>query len=232
MTETKFENVYQLLNYLQVNLNAPKNQRNNFGNYNYRNVEDIMEAIKPLVKPLKEQGAYVFVSDEMIQLGDRFYIKATATVGLNDKVIQNTAYARESLDKKGMDSSQITGSTSSYARKYALGGLLLVDDNKDADSDEKPQKTKETIVEKTLEKAFESPRKGIERPEQEQMYNTGLNLLQACATLEALKKVWDKNYKNWKEVLDEDLFTDIEAKKNECKTDITRENNQRNGDLV
>jgi hypothetical protein len=183
-----------------------------------------MEAIKPLIKPIK--GAYVFVSDEMVQLGDRFYIKATATVGINDKTIQNTAYARESFEKKGMDSSQITGATSSYARKYALGGLLLVDDNKDADSDEKQQKTE---TEK-LAKVFEPPMNSIDRATQEDMHKTAISLLQQCATLDRLATVWKEQSPKWKK-LDQDLFVDIEQKKNECKADITRENNQRNGDL-
>jgi len=114
---------------IQKTLNAPKNQRNNFGNYNYRNCEDILQAVKPLL------GDYVLtVWDDIQVIGDRVYVKATAQISDGKDVINTTAFAREPLSKKGMDESQITGAASSYARKYALNGLLLIDDNKDADS--------------------------------------------------------------------------------------------------
>ena len=115
---------------IQSELKAPKNQRNTFGNYNYRSAEDILEAVKPL---LKKHGCHLTISDEMIQLGDRYYVKATATLLKDADSISTTAYAREEESKKGMDSSQITGSTSSYARKHALNGLFCIDDTKDAD---------------------------------------------------------------------------------------------------
>ena len=115
---------------IQSELKAPKNQRNTFGNYNYRSAEDILEAVKPL---LKKHGCYLTISDEMIQLGDRYYVKATATLSKDADSISTTAYAREEESKKGMDASQITGATSSYARKYALNGLFCIDDTKDAD---------------------------------------------------------------------------------------------------
>lgn len=117
---------------IQTRLNAPKNQRNTFGNYNYRNCEDILTALKPLIKQL---NCTVVVSDEIELIGDRFYIKATATIK-NEKgeTESATSYARECESKKGMDSAQLTGATSSYARKYALNGLFAIDDNKDADS--------------------------------------------------------------------------------------------------
>lgn len=118
---------------IQSRLNAPKNQRNNFGKYNYRSCEDILEALKPL---LKQKECNLIVSDEVVLIGDRFYIKATATIK-NQKgdVETSTAFARESENKKGMDSAQLTGATSSYARKYALNGLFAIDDSKDADHD-------------------------------------------------------------------------------------------------
>lgn len=119
------------ISWIQSNLKAPKNQRNNFGGYNYRSCEDILEAVKPL---LAEKGLVLIVGDEMVMLGDRFYVKSTASITDGEHEITNTAYARESLEKKGMDSSQITGATSSYARKYALNGLLCIDDTKDADA--------------------------------------------------------------------------------------------------
>lgn len=116
---------------IQSKLKAPKNQRNSFGNYNYRNAEDILEALKPL---LKESECYLTISDDIIVVDDRFYVKATATItNKEDKSVSVSAFARETLSKKGMDESQITGSTSSYARKYALNGLFCIDDTKDSD---------------------------------------------------------------------------------------------------
>ena len=117
------------LSKIQRELNAPKSQFNSFGKYSYRNCEDIMTALKPFL-----DDVYVTVSDEMQVVGDRVYVKATATISDGEVEIRNTAYAREASSKKGMDDSQLTGATSSYARKYALSGLFLVDDNKDADS--------------------------------------------------------------------------------------------------
>lgn len=116
---------------IQSELKAPKNQRNNFGNYNYRSCEDILEAVKPL---LAAQGVVLTISDDIINLGDRYYVKATATVRLGTEEISVSACAREAYDQKGMQDSQLTGSTSSYARKYALNGLFAIDDTKDADS--------------------------------------------------------------------------------------------------
>lgn len=124
---------YKKLIQVQATLNAPKNQRNNFGNYNYRSCEDIMGAVKPL---LAEHGLVQFVSDEMELIGERYYVKATVTVTDGSVTHSVSAYARESLSKKGMDDAQVTGSTSSYARKYALNGMYNIDDTKDADTNE------------------------------------------------------------------------------------------------
>lgn len=118
---------------IQAELNAPKKQFNKFGNYAYRSCEDIVEAVKPL---LKKHNADLFLSDEIEVKGDRYYVKATATFKCGDEVVVATASARESETRKGMDDSQITGAASSYARKYALNGLFLIDDNKDADTNE------------------------------------------------------------------------------------------------
>lgn len=117
----------------QNELKAPKNQYNKFGNYNYRNAEDILEAVKPI---LKKHGCLLTISDEVVPVGDRIYVKATATItdGKTEKHV--SAWAREAEAKKGMDDAQITGSASSYARKYALNGLFLIDDTKDPDSNE------------------------------------------------------------------------------------------------
>ena len=118
---------------VQSELKAPKGQTNKFGGYRYRSCEDILEAVKPL---LKKYGLVLTVSDEMTQLDSRYYIHATAVLRdtESDAQIENSAYAREAESKKGMDESQITGTASSYARKYALNGLFCIDDTKDADT--------------------------------------------------------------------------------------------------
>lgn len=118
---------------IQKELKAPKSQFNSFGKYKYRSAEDILEAVKPLNA---KQGLLLTLTDEPILVGDWHYIKATATITDGQKSIDVTAYARESENKKGMDHSQVTGTASSYARKYALNGLYLIDDTKDADTDE------------------------------------------------------------------------------------------------
>lgn len=130
------ENLVQKLLIVQKDLKAPKGQYNSFGKYKYRSAEDILEAVKPLNA---SQGLLLTLTDEPLLIGDWHYIKATATItdGKDSHVV--TAYARESLTKKGMDDSQITGTASSYARKYALNGLYLIDDTKDADTDEYQQ---------------------------------------------------------------------------------------------
>ena len=131
--EGKIMNVYEKLMTVQTKLRAPKGQYNSFGKYSYRSCEDILEALKPL---LAEVGAIVNVSDEIKLIGDRFYVEATASfidVETGERMIAK-ASAREAETKKGMDDSQVTGSVSSYARKYALNGLFAIDDNKDADS--------------------------------------------------------------------------------------------------
>lgn len=135
-------NIYEKLLKVQVELKAPKNQYNSFGKYNYRSCEDIQEGVKPL---LKEVNAVLVVGDEIIQIGDRYYIKATASLidCESDLRILNTAFAREEADKKGMDSSQVTGATSSYARKYALNGLFCIDDVKDADTQNPKEDSKQ-----------------------------------------------------------------------------------------
>ena len=125
--------VYEKLLQIQSKLKAPKGQYNEFGKYKYRSCEDILEALKPLLAEVK---AAVTLNDEIVQVGERIYIKATASfIDIEDKqTITTTAYAREEETKKGMDGSQITGASSSYARKYALNGLFAIDDNKDSDT--------------------------------------------------------------------------------------------------
>jgi len=152
---------------VQQKLKAPKGQINAFGKYKYRSCEDIVEAVKPL---LAEYGAALVISDELVLIGDRYYIKATAAIcSLNDSVA-SSAYARESLDKKGMDVAQITGSTSSYARKYALNGLFAIDDTKDADTQDNRTKV----------------------PEKPAQITTGVlaSRLANCKTLADLSEIW------------------------------------------
>lgn len=131
MTDYK-ESIYAKLSRVQLHLKAPKSQFNKFGNYAYRSAEDILEALKPV---LAEVGLALVISDEVTLMGDRFYIRATACVNdFDGGKISATAYAREADERKGMDSSQVTGSASSYARKYALNGLFAIDDTKEADA--------------------------------------------------------------------------------------------------
>lgn len=136
-------NIYEKLSKVQQELKAPKNQYNSFGGYKYRSCEDILEAVKPL---LKKYNCILHIEDRLEQIGDRYYIKAIARfidiekpfleddeVSIANQIV-NIAYAREEESKKGMDGSQITGASSSYARKYALNGLFLIDDVKDSDT--------------------------------------------------------------------------------------------------
>lgn len=126
--------IYEALAAVQHKLKAPKGQYNSFGKYKYRSCEDILEAAKPV---LSEYGLALVLSDEIKLVGERYYVEATATVYDKDgNYALNRAYAREDENKKGMDGSQITGTASSYARKYALNGLFDIDDTKDADTDE------------------------------------------------------------------------------------------------
>lgn len=116
---------------IQSELKAPKNQVNSFGKYKYRSCEDIIEAVKPL---LAKHQLYMSITDDIVEVGGKNYVKAEATVYDGEDQISTTAVARESIDKKGMDDAQQTGATSSYARKYALNGLFGIDDTKDADA--------------------------------------------------------------------------------------------------
>ena len=122
--------IYGELARIQKELKAPKNLFNKFGNYNYRNAEGILEAVKPLLNDLA-----LIINDEPVVIGERYYVKATVTITDGEESVAATAYAREDEFKKGMDGCQITGSCSSYARKYALNALLMIDDSKDSDDD-------------------------------------------------------------------------------------------------
>lgn len=166
-------NIQEKLLYIQAKVKAPKNLYNSFGKYSYRNAEGILEAVKPF---LDEMKCTLTISDEIVSVGDRIYVKANATLWDTEKidVIAVSAYAREAETKKGMDDSQVTGTASSYARKYALNGLFLLDDTKDPDTDEyakqtgaekKPEKTaeKNTLIEYASEAAIKTITKMVEK---------------------------------------------------------------------
>ena len=186
--------IYTKLLAVQSELKAPKGQYNSFGKYKYRSCEDILEAVKPL---LKQHGATLIIGDTVELIGERFYVKATARfIDTTDgSEIVNTAYAREESEKKGMDGSQITGTASSYARKYCLNGLFDIDDTKDADTDEyqkQQSKGSEKPAQKPAEKAenkyvriennetYVLTRQGYKKPSElnlstlQQMYNNKL----------------------------------------------------------
>jgi len=141
-----------ILSKIQVELKAPKNQENKFGHYKYRSCEDILEAVKPL---LKKYDCSLVIADEIVLIGTRYYVKATAILRGSETNETTTAYARETETRKGMDDSQVTGATSSYARKYALNGLFAIDDTEDADAESKPKKDKKGTLLPELKK--ESP---------------------------------------------------------------------------
>ena len=150
--------VYKKLIEVQTRLKAPKNQYNSFGKYSYRNCEDILEALKPI---LKEVGATIIISDEVVPVNERYYVKATVKFIDTEtgEAVEASANAREEDNKKGMDSSQLTGSTSSYARKYALNGLFAIDDTKDSDftnthDKEDKKKTLEVISEAQAKRMY------------------------------------------------------------------------------
>lgn len=151
---------------IQTELKAPKGQFNKFGNYKYRSCEDILEALKPL---LAKEGCTLTLSDEIVEIGGRVYVKATATLTDGTATERVTAYAREEESKKGMDASQVTGAASSYARKYALNGLFCIDDTKDADTDEYIQSASQT---KATAKSNSEQKKSTAQKEQAQLNNT------------------------------------------------------------
>jgi len=149
MTDKKTMDPSKVLQ-LQTRLKAPKSARNTFGNYNYRNLESILEAAKPL---LSEIGLLLHITDELVLVGDRYYIKATARlfdINSTEACLSSDGWAREAQSKKGMDESQITGSASSYARKIAVGSLLLIDDTKDADDLNKSEEYTEPAKQEIL----------------------------------------------------------------------------------
>ena len=183
---------------IQQELKAPKGQYNSFGKYSYRSCEDILEAVKPL---LKKEKVVLTISDELQYIGNRYYIKATATLidTESEATISNSAYAREEETKKGMDGSQITGASSSYARKYALNGLFGIDDNKDSDT---------TNIQSKEEK--EDKKASPKQIELIQKYYQGENLIKLLE-VNNLEKLEDMSINKASEILSK-LFTKKEDK--------------------
>lgn len=169
-------NLLEKLSEVQNELKAPKSQKNTFGNYKYRSAEDILESVKPI---LKEQRLSLVISDELKNIGERYYVEATANLYDldSDKTLSNKAFAREEETKKGMDGSQITGTASSYARKYALNGLFNIDDTKDADTDEYQNQTTKSETTKKVSLATESQIKIIKEKLSEEQIGQALDLV-------------------------------------------------------
>lgn len=160
---------------IAAELKAPKNRTNSFGGYKYRSLEDILEAVKP---KLKEAGLMLLITDEVVNVGQSNYIMATARVvdaTNNRNIAEVSAYARESVTKKGMDDAQITGTSSSYARKFALNGLFLIDDTKDPETDEYQREN--------------TNRSQVSEKETEQ---TACKEAEACKSSAELTEVWNK----------------------------------------
>ena len=136
--------IHESLLKIQTELKAPKGQTNTFGKYTYRSCEDILIAVKPL---LKEYGLSLYIRDDLVNIGDRYYVKATVEIQDGENAVMTTAFAREQQTRKGMSEDQITGSCSSYARKYALNAMFLIDDTKDSDTKDNKEEEVETITE-------------------------------------------------------------------------------------
>lgn len=190
---------------IQSELKAPKNQRNEYGGYNYRSAEDILEAVK---KILPKVGCYLTITDNIEVFGDRVYVAATATLTNSEgKSVSTKAYAREAAVRKGQDESQITGSTSSYARKYALNGLFCIDDTKDPDVTNKHGKEEE--VKKTAPASKSTP---TPQPQVELSLSELLIDFAKCETRPALVAAWNK-YKGTE--FEEQAKTELRKRKQE-----------------
>lgn len=162
--------LYDKLIAVQGELKAPKEQYNSFGKYAYRSCESILEAVKPL---LVKHGLLLTIADDIIMVGDRIYVKAIATLRYGEQTLQSVAFAREEDTKKGMDSSQVTGAASSYARKYALNGLFCIDDTKDSDTTNTGEKS-----EKTAENPY---------------YDMAMSDARNALNVDSLQEVWNNN---------------------------------------
>lgn len=169
--------IFEKVRNVQVELKAPKNLYNSFGKYNYRNAESILEALKPLES---KWGITTIIDDDLIVIGGRFYVKATVTVYDSEtgEKVTASAYAREDESKKGMDGSQVTGSSSSYARKYALNGMFLLDDTKDADTDE--YHNQNTSAKATAPKANTKPKNDVRKQLVDTCGLAGISVREVC----------------------------------------------------
>lgn len=190
-------NIYEKLLKVQIELKAPKGQYNSFGKYKYRSCEDILEALKPVLDKLK---LTLFIKDDVIEVNTRNYVKATiilVNIEKPDEIIETSALAREEETKKGMDGSQITGASSSYARKYALNGMFMIDDTKDSDSTnthgkDETKKTSETEFKKAID-MINALANTEEKSEKvfDMIEKFNKNSLMDC-TIEELRKIYDE----------------------------------------
>lgn len=181
--------IFEKLQKIQTALKAPKNQHNSYGGYNYRSCEDIFEGLKPC---MEEQGTALVITDDIVTIGDRFYVKAVATLYSTEdgSSISNTAYAREETTKKGMDGSQITGSSSSYARKYALNGLFCIDDTKDADTDEQKKQSEAKAQRQEAQQQRQQQSRGQQSQQQPQQQPSEPAVTGVAFTGEYQGRIW------------------------------------------
>lgn len=200
---------------IQKELKATKDQYNKFGGYAYRSAESILESVKPLL-----DGAILTIEDDVVLVGDRFYIKATATFQDGEFIKQTTAFAREPEEQKGMSESQITGAASSYARKYALNGLFCIDDNKDADTDEYHEQTKSAPARKqtldhtpTVEEIIKSIEESMTVDNCKKFYARAIELYpKGTDSYKQWVKVWaDKKDQLEKGAVQQDLKQEFDA---------------------
>ena len=195
--EKKEQTLLDSLVEIQKKLKAPKDLYNKFGNYKYRSAESILEAVKPL---LAENGVLLTITDEIVMIGNRYYVKSTATAQKDGETMCGIGYAREDDSKKGMDGSQVTGASSSYARKYALNGLFLIDDTKDVDTDEY-RNQQESAAKKAQPKPSQPQPEKQSQPQQQQInfreFDSETELVAEqdmlkCNSYAELMAVWNK----------------------------------------
>lgn len=181
--------IYNKLARVQMTLKAPKGQYNKFNDFKYRSAEDIYEAVKPL---LEKEGLVLTLSDTLEAIGSRYYIKATATLTDGTDTIVATAYAREDENRAGMSESQVTGCSSSYARKYALGGLFLIDDNKDSDSFDNRKNVEKTAV------SVANEGKSLKEQLKDFCSEQGLTCPSCQKSIKKFYQYYQKKLDNWK----------------------------------
>lgn len=193
--------IYEKLIKAQVELEAPKEKENTFGNYKYRSAEDILEAVKPINE---KHGLILTLTDEPLLVGERYYIKASATLTDGEQTITVNGFAREALNRKGQDDSQITGTASSYARKYALNGLYLIDDSKDADTNEFKQEKD------NRSKAQQNNQQQQQNNQQQQQNDFGKNKQEVVRRLKAVAEAKKIEFADAKRMVLEKTNKDLE----------------------